>query len=434
MTDPRGFETRLSAALGRYADQVPTDVDVLAFVHATRAPTAVRSIWMPSRTLRLALLLGLLSALAVAAAILVGGGTPPSPTPAGITNGWIAYATEPGVTGSPQSHDPSSDIYLVREGGEPRLLVGGGDETTRNVCPGFSADGKHLAYGEGLETSAATLESEQRAIVVVALDPDGSMVEPALRLPVPGTGLVPCPIWAPSGDKLAYPDGDAIAIVWLDGTSSLIPDWDPGLTGPWDRTFAWSPDGMSIAAARPSGTWLLPIDGGAPRQLLPAHSTYVSWSPDGAWIGTDEKVFRRRCTDDSRPARCRKELVRHHSQTRLLSVDGQRETVDLGAGTGGPLWSPSGDRLVFWSEDGLVTANADGSDARVLHAYSYGGVVTWSPDGRFLLSTTDSGGSWDLRSVSIDQGSLLTVVQEIPTSSLKSWPGRGDISWQAVIP
>ena len=213
------------------------------------------------------------------------------------------------------------------------------------------------------------MESEQRAIVVVALDPDGSIVEPALRLPVPGTGLVPCPIWAPSGGKLAYPDGDAIAIVWLDGTSSLIPDWDPGLTEPWERTFAWSPDGMSIAAARPSGTWVLPIDGGAPRQLLPAHSTYVSWSPDGAWIGTDEKVFRERCMDDSGPRRagCRQErYCPTDSQARLLSVDGQRETVDLGAGTSGPLWSPTGDRLVYWSEDGVVTANRMGPRRRLL--------------------------------------------------------------------
>jgi hypothetical protein len=61
----------------------------------------------------------------------------PSPTSTGVTNGWIAYATSPGHTspGSPaQYHDAWSDIYIVREGGEPRLLVGG-DGTTRNVMP-----------------------------------------------------------------------------------------------------------------------------------------------------------------------------------------------------------------------------------------------------------------------------------------------------------
>ena len=81
MPDQRTFEARLGAALGRYADQVPTDVDAVAFVRATRArPLAPASPGVRPPRLRLALLLGLLLALAVAAALLIGGQPSPGAT------------------------------------------------------------------------------------------------------------------------------------------------------------------------------------------------------------------------------------------------------------------------------------------------------------------------------------------------------------------
>jgi Tol biopolymer transport system component len=445
MHDPRTFEARLRLALGRYADHVPTDVDAVAFVRATRhAPAPVRSIWGPSRTLRLALVLGLVSALAVAAAFLVGGRPSPSPTPIGITNGWIAYATEPGrITSDARSHDAWSDIHIVRVGSEPHLLVGG--DGTRNVCPSFSADGKQLAFGEGSGPSSATLEREHRAIVIMAIDSDGPIVDPALRLPIAGAGHVPCPVWSPDGQKLAYPNGHEIAIVSLDGTSSVIPDWDEGPVNPFPLAFAWSPDGLTIAAAGRSGTWVLPVDGSSPRLLDPAYSTFVSWSPDGAWIGVVELVFKERCADDRR-GRCRSRYpnpLPDHTQARLLAADGQGATVDLdpgtggqfgSPGTGGPLWSPSGDRLVYRTDGGLVVADRDGSDPTRLSTSYPGGIVAWSPDGRSLLLKSDSDApSWDLLSMHVgDEGGLVTVVHDIPVSGTRSFPGLGDITWQSV--
>src|SRR4249919_2643173 len=72
MTDRQTFEARLDAALGCYADQVPTVVNAVAFVRATRRQPAHRSrVWRPTRPLRWALLLALLVALAFAAAALV---------------------------------------------------------------------------------------------------------------------------------------------------------------------------------------------------------------------------------------------------------------------------------------------------------------------------------------------------------------------------
>src|SRR5436190_14673784 len=59
--------------------------------------------------------------------------------PSRAGNGWIAFSSQPGY---PQVAATDitigGDIYLVREGVAPRLIVSRGPAMTMNVCPAFS--------------------------------------------------------------------------------------------------------------------------------------------------------------------------------------------------------------------------------------------------------------------------------------------------------
>lgn len=437
MRDPQTFESRVQATYDRWAAEMPTEVDAPAFVRATR-PSAVqtRRAWRPARPLLgliplsrpvVLVVLTALTLLALVGLLVVAGALrrDPAPVPAAVSNGWIAYATRPGYLDRERNEIPS-EIYLVREGVEPRLIAADDAGSARNLCPDFSPDGTWLAYGEGLgpETVGQTLEREQRAIVILTLDGDGSIVGVPTRLPVAGTGLVPCPSWSPDGRQLAYRDGDGdgLVLMQLDGTSTVIPGWHPGNPAEWG-SIEWSPDGTMIAVARGSETWLVPVDGAAPR-LVASHAFHsVSWSPDGPWIA----------------------IYVEGLGARLVSVNGQGGEVDLGPGTGVALWSPAGDRVAYnvasVDDCRIGVARPDGSDPKIVAEGCSYQLATWSPDGRHLLHMRDNiGGGWDLLSTPATGATAatgpiatVTLAHNIPISNTSSaFPGRGDVSWQPV--
>ena len=114
-----------------------------------------------------------------------------------------------------------------------------------------------------------------------------------------------------------------------------------------------------------------------------------SWSPDGAWL-----VFE---ADNNVPD------DRQQGSIWKVRADGSELTV-LTDGPGGgvddrqPNWSPAGDRILFQRHDpgsedwDIYTMTPDGSDIRqVTTQPSSDTDASWSPDGRFIVYSSDYG-------------------------------------------
>ena len=128
----------------------------------------------------------------------------------------------------------------------------------------------------------------------------------------------------------------------------------------------------------------------------------LAWSTDGAYLlapmyGTDdvEGLFRVRLADAS---------------TTLLLPAGA-DPASSGR-VSEPTYSPDGSRIAFqWQfrpdgQSGIWTMNADGSDARFLHA-SGGARPVWSPDGSRLL-VSDVSGVWAVKADGTDPRLVLS--------------------------
>ena len=106
-----------------------------------------------------------------------------------------------------------------------------------------------------------------------------------------------------------------------------------------------------------------------------------------------------------------------------------------------PLLSPTGD-LVARVEAGdagcrMIIATPDGAAAEsVPLGFCPFAIPTWSPDGRQVLLMEDiSGHDFAIHALTAERPfELEEVVSSIRTNGARSWPGRGDVSWQALQP
>jgi len=207
----------------------PTATDVAARISSRLGATTTALRLAPSLTwlvLGILLIATLLGLGMIGARLLL-----PRPI-SGATNGWIAFSTQPGFhEAMHECCGSGGDIYLVREGIEPRLIVGRGSANTSNVCPAFSPDGLTLVYGHR--------DGASRALILLAVHADGSVSETA-RLDVPGDSNVPCPRWSTDGNRLAYLDGlsrdgvplgqpVSVVVRGLDGSTVVPGPTDPNL-------------------------------------------------------------------------------------------------------------------------------------------------------------------------------------------------------------
>jgi hypothetical protein len=209
---------------------------------------------------------------------------PPPPLNGGIADsgGWIAYSTTSSHQQRPRPGEDftGSDIFLVREGDEPRLVASRGDGTTWNICPAFSPDGTMLAFGSRSPSG--------RTVRVVGVTLAGTIAAPSIVLDVPGDGLAPCPRWASDGSRLAYLSGGTVVVRGLDGSSPVAVPGDPvradfrGHPAP-----LVSPSGDLVARLAPSSCEVIVtrVDGSEERRIGTSCVYQVAaWSSDSRRI------------------------------------------------------------------------------------------------------------------------------------------------------
>jgi serine/threonine protein kinase len=161
---------------------------------------------------------------------------------------------------------------------------------------------------------------------------------------------------------------------------------------------AFSPDGSGIAFHESDdggGIFLAGATGESVRRLTDAGFD-PAWSPDGKQIAfTTEEV-----TD---PASRQTESTLH-----VVDAGGgsPRKVVDGDAVQAS--WSPSGERIVYWSNTGgrrdiYTVAAAGGTREPVTDDVAIDWSPVWSPDGRFIYFASDRGGAMNLWRIAVDQ-------------------------------
>jgi Tol biopolymer transport system component len=355
--------------------------------------------------------------MAMAALITIGGGAAlllgAPDNPALGPNGWIAQSS-------------GGDIYLLGLEQEVRRVVGTDGDGISDGCPAFSPDGRQLAYGRVAgeaewvvdEDGAGSLEPgtySDASLVIADVGDDGHVTE-QFTVDI-GDGLPPpCPVWAPSGDRIAFavpltspgnPEqsavGSEVRIVTLaDGSVTVLPDL-------LATDLEFSPDGSLLAIT--SGTeapaeygraledgriYLYEFAGGAVQTLdATLGALTITWSPDGGRMAY--------LTGELDP------------ELRVIDLaTGEQRVLDHPATLHGigPVWSPDGESILYQRCDGAYGTcrgerhevvlvwpddlSADGTareeaftlfdqptenTQRELYPYW----VTWSPDGEQLL-------------------------------------------------
>jgi eukaryotic-like serine/threonine-protein kinase len=207
------------------------------------------------------------------------------------------------------------------------------------------------------------------------LSPDGSTVVYAMRATggwdlysqrIGGRNATPVvndprrdeggPAFSPDGSLIAFHKSDAVGGIFIAGATGesvrRLTDFgfDP----------AWSPDAKQIAFATEeiidpsarqadSTSYLVGVGGGAPRKLVDGDAVQPSWSPSGERI-----VY-------------------------WSNIGGQRDIYTVAA-TGGTAVAVTKDPAIDWSP-------------------------VWSPDGRFVYFSSDRGGAMNLWRIAVDQSS-----------------------------
>ncbi len=311
------------------------------------------------------------------------------------------------------------------------------------ASPQISPDGSRVVYAR----TRLDIMSDRPKSELWTIDWDGSRHRPL----VTGSASYRSPLWSPSGDRLLYVSSDA------DGRSQIFVRYtDTGETAQLSRLesgpggIRWSPNGQHIAftmfvpeqpppfaelPAQPEGAdwapparvydelfyksdgggfsrpgfrhlFVLPAEGGTPRQLTSGHFNHngaPAWSPDGKTLYISANRH-----DDWEKDPSNSEIYALELESGDLEQLTKRHGPDQS-----PAVSPDGTTIAYLGFDQkylghqnsvIHLMNRDGSGVRALAAEldRSAGSLRWAADGRSLFFTYSDKGNSKLASVNLD--------------------------------
>jgi Tol biopolymer transport system component len=277
-------------------------------------------------------------------------------------NGLVAYVSD----GRPAT--VNDDIYVTNQNGTNALNLRLTSDPAMDQQPAVSANGKEIVFfSQRLHGDPATPQSDSELYVIDAADDDGDGEGDNRRQLTDNAASDFAPTWSPDGKKIAFVsnrDGNNEIYVMdadvCDAAAPPAPDCpDAEVTRLTNHPAAdqfpvFSPDGTKIAfqSARDGNQeiYLMNADGtGTPANLSnnPGLDSVPDFSPDGTKLtfgsnrdGSDVDVWIMN-SDGSNPV----------NLTPTLTTTNDRWSA----------WSPSGDKVVFWSGLG----NGLGTDAEI---------------------------------------------------------------------
>jgi Tol biopolymer transport system component len=238
------------------------------------------------------------------------------------------------------------------------------------------------------------LDSARTTGALFTVNPDGTRVRQVTR---PARGVIDqYPDWSPNGQRLVFHR----MVTCPPGGSR------DGLDGTCDRVYTVRPDGKGLKLLVPCA---FDASRPYPGSCVGAHTP--AWSSDGAKIAFSYSLVNR---DYVGSFNLQKAIW-------IVDADGtnRRQLTQLTPGSSwdaGPQWSPDDSKIVFTrvdlvrKEDAVFTVDVESGEVFQvtpwgLHA---GGDPDWSPDGEWIVLTTQPGdGSEDVHKVHPD-GTALT--------------------------
>ena len=161
---------------------------------------------------------------------------------------------------------------------------------------------------------------------------------------------------------------------------------------------AFSPDGSAIAFHHANGTGGIFVAGatGESVRRVTDFGFDPAWSPDGTQLAFATEAI---VDPASRLGESRLYVV-------SVSDGAPRKVLDTDAVQ--PSWSPSGKRIVFWSNIGgqrdiYTVSSAGGSPVAITHDAAIDWSPVWSPDGRFIYFSSDRGTAMNLWRIAVDE-------------------------------